>query len=212
MQVFFLKRDFSLNLVLLLSWSLIISSCNRDIENKKIYYIIQNENKPIEDPTDPPPPPLVFYGYFNFIIMDGSSVYFYDKHPSNMNCDDRDGIHPPFLQLYPKEIKKVKLNELNGFLEETYSGLKQKSSFDTLEYEYFRTQRNFFTSISSPKDTITNEALKVIIDFMKKNEFTGYVIRNWTEEEMYVVLAKQNKLTYNPNEIKWDVGFDPVCK
>ena len=212
MQIFSLKIGFPLNLALLLSCIVAIGSCNKKIENKEIYYIIQNENKQIENPNDPPMPPLVFYGYFNFIIMDGSDVYFYDKHPSNMNCEDRDGVHPPFLNLYPKDIKKVKLNDLNKFLEEVYSESKQKESLDTLKYEHFETQRSFFTAISSQKDTITNNALKVIIDFMQKKEFTRYLIRNWTEEEKYVVLAKQKKLTYNPNEIKWDIGFDPICK
>ena len=77
--------------------------------------------------------------------------------------------------------------------------------------------RIFFATISSPTDTIKNRAYQIITDFFKSKKFIHpqysrlekdstirYNVRNWTEEEQYVITAKINKTKYDPNKVEWN--------
>ncbi|GLU54951.1 hypothetical protein Dfri01_44120 [Dyadobacter frigoris] len=66
----------------------------------------------------------------------------------------------------------------------------------------------FLSVISSPSDTIKHEGFKIIDDFIRQNNFRYTVIRKWTEEEQYVTAAKIQHIKYDPNTIKWKVGFE----
>ena len=70
-------------------------------------------------------------------------------------------------------------------------------------------------------DTIKNRAYQIITDFFKSKKFIHpqysrlekdstirYNVRNWTEEEQYVITAKINKTKYDPNKVEWNEGFD----
>ena len=66
----------------------------------------------------------------------------------------------------------------------------------------------YIVSISSPTDTIKNNATKILFNFFKENNIRYVYIRNWTEEEQHVTLAKIKNLRYIPDSIKWKIGFD----
>ena len=187
------------NYILLLS--LFLFNCSTKQENKnEIYYIIKHPKISVEeveedDMPPPPPPPITYYGNCNFILIDSSTIYFH-RRKDNRTCGfGIDDSKPPRILLTPDSLNVIKISRLKEFLRENVSELISKD-------------RHFFASISSPTDTIRNRAFKIITEFFKEKKMRFYIIRNWTEEEQFVIEAKIENKVYDPTNVKWTVGFE----
>ncbi len=176
---------------------LLFGCSTRQHKVDEIYYVIKH-TPTIQDTGDvppPPPPPTPYYGDFNFILLDGSVTYFHNKHIYRFCGTGIDHAKPPRVFLIPDHLTKISMADLPHFL-------------TTLISDSIITGQHFFASISSPTDTIRNGAFKIINDFFRSK--IPYSIRNWTEEEHFVTIAKIENKEYNPNLVDWKVGFDVV--
>ena len=202
-------------LIILVISSLLFFCCSSKQNDKnKIYFVIKHLADTTVDNKDtdrlPSPPTLLplFYGNYNFILVDTSKVFYHIAHMYYFCGTGIDHTKPPRLNLTLDSIKEVGINNLNQFL------LSLPDNSKTID-------RIFFATISSPTDTIKNRAYQIITDFFKKKKFTharfslleknsliNYNVRNWTEEEKYVITAKINKTKYDPNKVEWNEGFD----
>lgn len=173
---------------------LFLSSCNTNQEGNDIYFIIKKKH--ITDNSIVPPPPIPFYYWYNFILVDTSKIFFHQKKPVHFKCGvGPDENKPEFLSLTPDKILEIKKIELSSFL-------------NTIPDSVLMDQR-FCVTISSSKDTIRNNAFKTIKDFFhSKNSRICFLMRNWSEEEQYVVTAKIENKEYDYPETDWKIGFN----
>ncbi len=176
-----------------------ISCSKKQNTEATVYYVImplKPDNQHLLD--NPPPPPLPpFYGQLNFILLD-TSIFFHNNYKQtdfSWCGTDQDFTKPPMLGLTPDSLIEIRINELQSFL--------TNSIPDSLD-------RSFFPCISSPTDTIKNKAFKIVTDYFKAKKIRSYNIRNWTEEEKFVVDAKINGKTYNADSIDWKIGFTTI--
>ena len=162
--------------------------------NQEIYHIINSgdKNSSINDSQQIITPP--FYGNLNFILLNNSSVYFHTGHVFYFCSSGMDFSKPEYLSLTTDSIKEIQIENLSAFL----NSLVKDSIID---------ERNFFACISSSTDTIRNSAFIKIKEFLRTKRIKLYNIRKWTEEEQYVLTAKIENKEYNPDKIKWKVGF-----
>jgi hypothetical protein len=176
-------------------------------ESKKdeIFFIIKHpgfntqsvlDSARIKDPTvppPPPPPPILFYGYHNFILEEDGRVFYHTKNKGDLNVEYRKEIgsfSPPFINLLPGDFTEIQSDSLLQFLESTFT----KSPENTNRY---------FSSISSPVDTIRNAALLTITDYFKYVKLNRYVLRNTTAEENYALDAKRNNTVHTTDSAKF---------
>jgi hypothetical protein len=142
-------------------------------------------------------PPLLFYGHFNFILLDNPTKIYFFKQELFRHCGNGlDFTKPPNIFLTPDSLKEIKIAELHTFLGLTISDTDSIILSDK------------FISIASPVDTIKNEGIKIILDYLKSKKMGRYNIRNWTEEEKFAVLAKVNNKKYNRDSLHFKVGFN----
>jgi hypothetical protein len=130
--------------------------------------------------------------------MDTATIYYhklFDNRDYFWCGTGRDFTKPPRLYLTPDSLIEIKISELPGFL--------KKSIPDSIARS-----RHYFASISYPTDTIHNRAFKIIADYFKSQNIIRYNIRNWTEEEQYVITAKIENEKYYPDSVDWKIGFD----
>lgn len=106
-----------------------------------------------------------------------------------------DFTKPPNISLTPNNLAEIKINDLQNFLLRNISDTMVQSQYVT-------------ASISSPSDTIRNISYKIITNFFKDKKIRRYVIRNWTEEEHFVTMAKIQNKQYDPSKVDWQIGFD----
>ncbi len=181
-------------------------SCYQTNQQKQneIYYIIkhytqtQNDTSYKDAPPPPPPPPAIFYCNHNFILVDTSRIFYHNKHIFYSCRYNLEENKPPRIFLTPDSIIEINPNELLDFL-------------TTIIPDSIAVNEKIFAAISSPKDTIYNRSFKIIRDYFKSMGLRRHLIRNWTEEEQYVVTAKIEKKQYDANMIDWKVGFvDPL--
>lgn len=150
------------------------------------------------------PQSVDIYAMHNFILLD-SAVYYFFKEPSKyVSCGTGLDGRPERLHLTPDSLKRIPLSTLSTFLRNGYAEFKQ-----TLQIENINSQ---YASISSPSDTIKNSAFDTLYNFCKANNLRYITIRNWTEEEQFVTLAKIHGQKYEPDSIKWKTGFDPLLE
>ncbi len=191
----------SLHKIFILLLTLFLINCSTKQENKnEIYYIIKHPKIIVEEVDEddmPPPPPLpiTYYGNYNFILIDSSTIYFHRRKDYRTCGYGIDDSKPPRMLLTPDSLNVIKIGRLKEFLREMVS-------------ESISKDRHFFASISSPTDTIRNRAFKIITDFFSEKKMRYYIIRNWTEEEQYVTEAKIENKVYDPTNVKWKVGFE----
>lgn len=182
----------TINFVLIiLLLTLLVVSCNG---NKKTtspdYLVIQPfVSDSLNEVVEP-----IFYGDHNFILADSEKIYYHDNsgYSYGMCGTGIDFTKPPFLCLTPDSLREIKQEDLSSFLKKIAK----------------KPNRHLLISISSPVDTIRNNAVFVIRNFFenkKKDQLVG--IRKFTEEEEYVVQAKLNNKPYNPRNISWKTGF-----
>lgn len=179
---------------------LILQSCIKEkADQKTFYYVIHHDKKEVrsDDSDSPPPPPKLFYGQSNFILLDSIRVFYHDNYVFHWCGTGVDYTKPSLLNITPDSLTAVKLNELPVFLKQLKSPL--------MEYE-----NKYLVIISSPTDTIKNKAFEIISEFFKAKRIDIHYVRNWTEEEKYVVTAKVENTKYDPSKIKWKIGFDEV--
>lgn len=181
----------------LIFFAVLLGGCTSKQSNNTVYYVIKhfeihpNKGKIKLEKLPPPPPP--FYGDYSFVLLDTSKVFYHKK------CVDFRGdcltIHllPERINLTPDSLFEIRIEDLKQFLISSNENLSKKGIMG-------------FVSISSPSDTIRNRAYKILTDYYNQ-KLARYYIRNWTEEEQYVINAKMNNKPYNPDSIKWKVGF-----
>lgn len=177
----------------------LLFGCSKE-KTDEVYYVIKHPTTTTQNTGDAPPPTpptTSYYGTFNFILLDSSTIYFHNRHNYRFCGTGIDDTKPPRVFLTPESLTKLNLNDLTQFLTTSIS--------DSLAAD-----RQFFASISSSTDTIKNRAFKIITDFFKAKKITRYNIRNWTEEEQFVTTAKIENKVYNPDLIDWKVGFDII--
>jgi hypothetical protein len=183
-----------------LTLTFLLFSCSTKQNNKReIYYVVQHPKVITKDLGNDPPPPLpptTFYGNFNFILLDSSTIYFHNQEKYRLCGTGINDSRPPRVFLTPDNLTKINIDDLPNFL--------MSSTTDSL----LAKDRHFFASISSPTDTIYNRAFKIITDFFKTKKIRNYYIRNWTEEEKYVTTAKIKNIAYKPELVDWKVGFE----
>lgn len=179
--------------------SLFVLGCfRRNDGGSKFYYVIKHPEKILRELSDgpiPPPPPKSYYGYFNFILIDSNTIYLHNRYIYNFCGTGINDSKPPKVFLVPDSLIKMRTEDIQHFIETSIN-------------ESLLNNRNFYVSISSPTDTIRHKAFNTLTDFFTSKKFHRYIVRNWTEEEMYVTTAKMNNKTYNPDSVKWYIGFD----
>lgn len=143
----------------------------------------------------PPLPPSIFYGNYNIILL-GKDKIFYHKNNRFYTCaTGLDLTKPPRLFLEPASLREIKINDLSAFLNNIFPA----DSSEAIA---------FSVVISSQNDTIKNDAFRLIFKQIKEKKIKRYSIRNWTEEEKFVLQAKMENRKYNADTEKWLVGFD----
>lgn len=170
--------------------------------HNEVYYVIKHFSTSAEHTSDippPAPPPTVYYGNLNFILLDSSTIYVHTLHVSSLCGTRNNDTKPPRLGLVPDNLNKVNMDSLPHFLAAVIN--------DTPA-----TNRHFFASIASPTDTIRNRAFKTITDLFTSKKITRYLIRNWTEEERFVTEAKIKNKRYHPDSIDWKIGYEVKFK
>lgn len=177
--------------------TILLFSCSTKQDKGKIYYVIKHLEK-IELDNDsmprPPPPPKLFYGNYNFILLDTSEIFYHEKHQYYSCGSGIDLTRPPQLFLTPENLNEIKIKNLEVFL--------------TSIPDSIISGRQFFASISTPQDTIRNRAFQIITDFFKSKNIRFYNLRRLTEEEQFVTAAKIGNTKYDPSKVDWKVGFD----
>lgn len=157
------------------------STQNNNID--EIYYVIKHSTTTKQYTLEViPPPPKSYYGEFNFILIDSSTIYFHSKHINTICGTGINDSNPPRISLKPKDLKKIKIEDFRLFIMNIISIAKNN---------------DFFASISSPTDTIKNRGFHIIDNFFKSKNIYKYIIRNWTEEERWAIhplLSKNKKL------------------
>jgi hypothetical protein len=110
-----------------------------------------------------------------------------------------DFTKPPRLYITPDSLVEIKLAGLEQFLKDKTNGNNFLSG---------KILGKNLVTISSPTDTIRNDALPILRKFFstKKDFLVG--IRRCTEEEKYVGFAKLSNRPYNGDRINWKIGFD----
>lgn len=183
-----LKRIF---LLLIFSNILLVLfvSCTNKVD---YYYIIKHSKDNFQNKKNGLPIIIpIYYGQYNFILLNSSTVFYFQPELLARCGTGLDHSKPPKINLTPEDLKEIKLTDLETFLDNN-----------------IKIEKYSVISISSPVDTIRNIACEKLINFLKTKKSKFYGIRNWTEEEKYVVLAKVRNKNYDPKSIKWKVGFD----
>ncbi|MGZ4047778.1 MAG: hypothetical protein ACXVNN_00375 [Bacteroidia bacterium] len=185
------------NVIVIFISTLLFCSCTFKQDNaSKIYYVIQHQKEEVVlDKDGMPPPPLLksFYGDYNFILLDSSTIYCHEKNKHYSCGYGLSYTKPVLLFLTPEDLSEIKISNLEAFL---------KSIPESIVSD-----QHFYASISSPNDTIKNKAFEIIADFFKSKNIKCYNIRNLTEEEQYVLTAKLENKKYDPNAVDWKIGF-----
>ena len=180
--------------------TLLISCSNKQEKKDEVYYIIKHpERVKRKDTFNLPRPPEIFYGNFNFILVDSLRAFYFSSNNFFASCIKTvQDSKPQRLNLTPNEIIEIKTSELPEFL--------KKLPIDSIKkYDRYSTG-----SISSAQDTIKNRAFKIINEYFLTHGVKYFAIRNLTEEEQYVSEAKiQNKI-YDPDKIEWKIGFNEL--
>ena len=153
-----------------------LTCSNTELHKPKVYYIIGQEKVSSEDraidPSEPPPPPLPFYGEINLILYGKSDVYLHRVTANfSFDADDR----PIEVALTKWDLRRIELTELPQFLAEEYKDVSPKL------------YRQYFTCIKSKSDTITNEAFPKIKLFFESIKFDKYIVRKWTDHEQEAI-------------------------
>ncbi|KAA9326062.1 hypothetical protein [Adhaeribacter soli] len=183
-------------------------------EKQKFYYIIKHPD--LEQPSEvetleingetvfisqPKPPRLFpfFYGNYNFILIGSNQIFYHNKRGPIYFCGTGvDFSRPERLDLTPEDFSQIKLSNLERFLRDSIST-------DTL-----KDGREAIVKIASPKDTIFNPALDVIVKHIKKKGLKRWQIINSTEEENCVINSITEKKPYNLANCDFKFGFGGV--
>lgn len=184
-------------------FTLLLAGCSAAQETKVkqdvVYYVIKHPKIPEYKDTlgllaPPPPPPPSFYGRINIILTDDTSgVYVHNMFDKNDCGYGRDLSKPPFLNLKTDSLTMIASKDLLPYLK-----ARKWSNFEMSSY----------TVISSELDSIKNPNFRRIMSFFNSKNFLVYTIRNCTEEERYVLEAKEQNKPYNSDSVEWVEGFD----
>ncbi len=171
-------------------------SCSTKHESKnQTYFIIKHLVKTTPNTIESPPiPALMFYGQHNFILLD-SQIFYHDNCVVRRCGTGLDNYKPPRLFLTKDSLTEIPIKDLTTFL--------NKNIPDSVVNLF-----DITASISSPSDTIKNPAFFLIKEHFKSKNIQYYVVRNWTEEEDYVLTAILKNTPYDPTTTEFKVGFD----
>jgi hypothetical protein len=184
--LFYLSLDYFMKIIYSIFFLLVINSCNEEKRNIK-YFIIPPVT---EIHAHQPPRPAIekYYGADNFILFNDTTIYHFESDSGRMcgNGINKDML-PKKLGLKPELLTRIDTSELKNHL--TKMPMRR------------------FISVSSPSDTIRNEGFWIIKDAIERKNLNRF-IRKCTEEEYFVAMAKFYNRQYEPEKIKWKIGFD----
>jgi hypothetical protein len=151
----------------------LLLDCKSKSKEAIIYHIIKS---PQVTTSILPPPPVTYYGNYNFILLNNTDVYVHIKFDKNDFGTGIEDLNPPKINLNSNDVIKIEQSNLKKFLESmiTDSLIKEKPFF----------------SISSPNDTIKNRGFNIISNFLKSKHLQAYTIRTWTDEEKFAIKNK----------------------
>lgn len=146
--------------------------------------------------SDSPPPPYAFQPYYlplNFIIDTGEHIYFYQQsilHGWFCGTGLPDTIPPFFIDLQPKDIVEVPIDNVEQFIK--------------LNIRHLSEEDRLFT-IASTIDTITSTGLaEIFFVFKDTANHIKWTFRKTTQEETVVLKYKKSRERYEADAIKWD--------
>ena len=155
------KQTTLTKILTILTFTFLLFGCStKQVNVDKVYYVVKHPTTTPQDTGDVPPsplPPTTYYGNFNFILLDCSTIYFHSQHIFRFCGTGIDDKKPPRVFLVPDSLTKISIADLPHFLATSIS--------DSLAAD-----RHFFASISSPTDTIRSKAFKIITDFFKSKK------------------------------------------
>jgi len=134
------------------------------------------------------PPIISYYGQHNFILFNDTTIYYF-KNDVGFVCGTgiETDLLPEKIYLTPDSLEEIDTVELKQILNKNHNT---------------RT-----VTVSSPSDTIRNEAFWILRAFIKEN-YLNCFIRKCTEEEYFTSNAKFNGKKYIPEDIHWKIGFE----
>jgi hypothetical protein len=181
--------------ILILGLLLSFLSCSpKKTDENNVYYVIKNGEEKLKPGELIPPPPL-FYGQSNFILLDSTKIFYHDNYIFHWCGTGIDFTKPPRLLITPDSLVEVKMKDISSFLKKVIP--------DSIQND-----KHYRVIISSPTDTIKNKAFETITNFLKAKKIEIHNIRNWTEEEKYVLNSKIENKKYYPSTVNWKIGFD----
>ncbi|MDB5257784.1 MAG: hypothetical protein JWM14_2479 [Chitinophagaceae bacterium] len=180
-------------IIILIVFIIVLGCSGKQPRTESNYYIIKH---PIQkDSSGNKVPTGIFYGDHNFILIDSTRIFYHTKNIFRFCGTGIDYTKPPKLSLKPEDLQEITIEELPLFLEKDVT----KSMGQNIDA---------FVSVSSPNDTIKNRAIQIIFKYFTSGKNTRYIVRNCTEEELYVTSAKIANTKYDPTTINWKKGFD----
>ncbi len=155
-------------LYICISSIILLNSCssNRNDEDHA-YYIIKDlsiDTNKLGDKPSPPLPPQMNYGDYNFLLLDTSSIFYFQL------LDTSNGLISEEEIFFSTTLYKIDINRLDGFLNKSIVSSKRDNKILTIVIAY-------------PTDTIKNRAIRIILDHLILKGIQNYNVRKITSDE-----------------------------
>lgn len=185
----------------LIYFCIVLFACkeNHKQENEHKVYVISKQDsiyKAQWKAAKLPPPPLLYYGHYNFIVDNSGNYFVHRKSYGLRYCGtDIDGSKPDFIRLKPSDITLIDSQFINRFLKDSIPNMDHRKQI----------------VIASFDNTLNAEPFIPLIKILTKDQkFLRCNIRRVTEEEKVVLNYKLSHKVYSPDSIKWSRNFSNV--
>lgn len=163
-----------------------IVACKHQTKDSNQLFIISNYSS--YTPGNSPAPTNIYLP-FNFIVDSVGEIFFYQQDMI-FGSDDVVQDTPQFINLQPKDIIHVPINNIENFIKLNILNVEKDDRP---------------VSIALIKDSIKSEGLfKIINELNNKTNITRWLLRHATEEESAVLDYKKRQKRYFVQDIKWD--------